>query len=758
MSDLLDQLKRALPDRYVVERELGEGGAAIVFLAKDLKHGRYVAVKILRPEACAAIGAERFQREIEVAARLQHPNIVPVYDSGQAEGLLGFTMPFVDGQTLQERLTQVGRFALEEFVEITRDVAGALNYAHQQGVVHRDIKPANILLSGGRALVADFGIAWVSDAVGTERLTGSGRTIGTPWYTSPEQATGEQEVDHRSDVYSLGCLLYELLSGEPPYTGTTMRSIIMQHLTAEVPELSARRTDVPAHVANAIAKAMAKDPTGRFDSAAELARAIITPLSIGAITPESNASMVNSPASEQSVAVLPFTNMSADPENEYFSDGMTEEIINALAQVPNLQVAARTSSFAFKGKNTDIAVIGAKLKVATLLEGSVRKVGTKLRITAQLVKVADGYHLWSERYDRELGDVFAIQEEIARAITDTLRVKLADAQAASMVKPGTDDLQAYTLYLKGRYCWGKRTAKQLKVGIQHFERAISIDERYALAYAGLADSYSLLGWYRHLSSREAYQKVQWAAEMAVQIDGSLAEAYTSLGYAKFLYDWDWAGAESDFKQALERNPDYPTALHWYAEFLMAMGRLDEARECMDRAHALDPMSLSIGTGVGWVSYFTGRYQDAIDQYQNVIQIDPQFVILPWFLGPAYVANGMYAPAVALYNDWLAQSQRRAGLLAHLGYAHAAAGHTAAAHDTLRELHVQSESEEVPSDYFALVHIGLGNLDGAFEYLDRAFEERCWNLVYLNVEPAYAPIREDPRFVKLLKRMGLQNGT
>ncbi|MEE8361268.1 MAG: serine/threonine-protein kinase, partial [Gemmatimonadales bacterium] len=405
MEEFIDQVRRAMPERYVVEREWGAGGAAIVYLAEDVKHGRKVAVKVLRPEVALAVGSERFQREIEIAARLQHPNIVPVYDSGEAEGLMCFTMPFIEGQTLQDRLAEVKQFSLDEVVDITRDVTSALDYAHAQGVVHRDIKPANILLSGGRALVADFGIAWAGEAE-SARLTGSGRAVGTPFYVSPEQATGDEPIDLRSDIYSLSCLLYELLTGEPPYNGPNVRSIIMQHITGDIPDVSALRSDVPPQIAAALARAMAKEPSERFDSATEFARAIMGSLPIRVTSMETEVAAGEGP-SEQSVAVLPFTNMSADPENEYFSDGMTEELINALAHVPDLQVAARTSSFAFKGTSVDIKEIGRKLNVATVLEGSVRKAGNTLRITAQLVKVADGYHLWSERYDREMGDVFA---------------------------------------------------------------------------------------------------------------------------------------------------------------------------------------------------------------------------------------------------------------------------------------------------------------------------------------------------------------
>jgi serine/threonine-protein kinase len=528
----------------------------------------------------------------------------------------------------------------------------------------------------------------------------------------------------------------------------------MQHLNGDIPDASAL-ADIPPTVAAALAKAMAKYPADRFDSDTSFARALTTAVSMRVVTDETG--MALSAISERSVAVLPFANMSPDPENEYFSDGMTEEIINALAHVPDLRVAARTSAFAFKGTNADIKEIGRKLNVATVLEGSVRKAGNTLRITAQLVKVSDGYHLWSERYDREMGDVFAIQDEIAHAIADILKVKLADTYADSIQKSGTANLEAYTLYLKGRYCWNRRTAKQLEAGIGYFEQAIRVDDSYALAYAGLADSYSLLGFYRHLSSPEALKKVSWAAERAIGIDGSLAEAYNALAYAKFIFAWDWAAAEQHFKKALELNPLYATALHWYAELLLALGRFEEAREYMDRGHALDPMSLSIGTGVGWVSYFMGHYQDAIAQYRNVLKIDPGFVILPWFLGPAFMENGMYTPAIAFYNERLEHSKGHAGLLSHLGYAQAVASHAEPALEILHQLEERSTREHIPADYLALVHMGLGNVDRALDYYEQAFDERCWNLVFLNVDPVYNSVRGEARFRRLIEKMEFPAG-
>ena len=457
----------------------------------------------------------------------------------------------------------------------------------------------------------------------------------------------------------------------------------------------------------------------------------------------------------QSIAVLAFDDMSPEQDQEYFGDGIAEEIINALTRVGDLRVAARTSAFALKGKDFDVHEIGEKLNVDSLLEGSVRKAGTKLRITAQLINVADGYHLWSDRYDRETEDIFAIQDEIARAIVDTLKVKLKLGDDARIVRPGTGDLEAYTLYLKGRHFWNKRTAEDLWKGIEHFERAIAVDDRYALPYAGLADSYSLLGWYRHISSEKAYHKTESAAERAVGLDDSLAEAYTSLAYAKFLYGWDWAGAEADFKRAIERNPDYPTARHWYAEFLMAMGRSREAMKEVRRALALDPLSLSIGIGVGWALYFMEDYEEAIEQFESTLETDRSYPLAPWFLGPAYVQNGMYEPAIALYEDWIARSGDQPGLVALLAHAHALAGKWEEAEGALSQLEERAQREPVPPDYMARAFTGLGEIDRAFEWLEKGLDERCWYLAFLKVDPVWAELRYEPRYVELLQRIGLE---
>jgi TolB-like protein/Tfp pilus assembly protein PilF len=458
------------------------------------------------------------------------------------------------------------------------------------------------------------------------------------------------------------------------------------------------------------------------------------------------------PADRKSIAVLPFVDMSPDRSQEYFGDGIAEEIINSLTRIDDLRVVARTSSFAFKGSDAQAQEIGARLGVGSLLEGSVRTVGDKVRITAQLID-CEGYHLWSERYDRELEDVFAIQDEVARAIVEILKAKLSE-NGAAIVKPGTEDVEAYTLYLRGRYHWNQRTAAELEKGIELFRQAIAIDDRYALAWAGLADSYGILGWYRHLSSMEAYTKTVSAASSAVAVDDSLAEPYTSLAYARFMYGWDWTGAEDGFRAALERNPGYAVARHWFGEFLMAMGRFDEAIGQLNIAHTLDPLSPTIGFGVGWAQYFLGDYHAAIRRYEETLKQDPDFVLAPWFLGPALVQAGEYGRAIEVCETWIPRVRRQNGLIALLAYAQARAGHREKALSNLERLERLAPGKEVAPDHLALVHIGLGDLDRAFECLDLALRQRAWYLVFLKVDPAFEPLRGDPRFDRLVSEVGL----
>jgi serine/threonine protein kinase/Flp pilus assembly protein TadD len=585
MAELLDRLREAVADRYAVEREVGRGGMSTVYLAQDRRHHRPVAVKVLHPQLAVSLGPDRFLREIQIAARLQHPHIVPLYDSGQAGDLLYYVMPYVEGESLRQHLEHEKSLGINEAVRIARSIAGALDYAHRQQVVHRDIKPENVMLHEGEPLVTDFGIAKAVTAAAAENLTQTGTAVGTPAYMSPEQAAGEANLDGRSDIYSLGAMLYEMLTGAAPFAGPTVQAIMAKLFTDPVPLLRDRRADTPEWLEQAVTTALAKRPDERFDSAAQFAQALSyhtgsTPPGSTPATPSSQA------AAAKSIAVLPFVNMSADPENEYFTDGIAEEIINALTKVQALRVASRTSAFAFKGKNEDIGDIGRKLKVATVLEGSVRKAGNRLRVTAQLVNVADGYHLWSERYDRELEDVFAIQDEIAGNIVKALRVVLSDAEKRALGKAPTDNVQAYEYYLRGRQFFHQFRRTGIQFARRMFERAIEVDPDYALAYAGVADSCSFLYMYWD-GSKSNLDSAEAASRKALELDPDLAEAHASRGFAVSLSK-HYAEARQEFETAIRLNPKLYEAHYLYARACFQEGKLEDAVRHYEDAATVRP--------------------------------------------------------------------------------------------------------------------------------------------------------------------------
>jgi serine/threonine-protein kinase len=608
---------------------------AVVFRARDLKHDRLVALKVLRPELASKVGRDRFLQEIKLAARLTHPHLLPVHDSGEAAGLLYFVMPCVEGESLRELLRAETQLSVEDSIEIARAVAAALDYAHRQGVVHRDIKPENIMMHDGVAMVADFGIGKALTAAGAENLTQPGTLIGTPAYVSPERIFGEQEVDGRCDIYSLGCVLYEMLTGRQLFTASSPQALFASRAAHPVPELDFP-VAVPVHVRAAVRAALAESPDDRPATGAQFAEVLAAPASSAAeLIPAHPPTRLS-----KSIAVLPFANMSADSENEYLSDGITEEIINALAQLTDLHVAARMSSFAFKGKTPDIREVGRKLNVTTVLEGSVRQAGTQLRVIAQLINVADGFHLWSQRYDREMDDVFAIQDEIAATIADRLKVTLAGRTDEPLVKPPTKNMEAYQLYLKGRHLWNRRTKEGLEQAVEYFQGAIELDPGYALAYAGLADANLLLGSYMYLPWEEAMSRVKVAAERALDLNPSLAEAHTSRGQVLRL-ELDWRGEEEAYRRAIELNPSYATAHHWYATLLAALGRSDEALREIRRAEELDPLSHAISVTVAVVLFVARDYDGALEQLGRALELEPNFGSTHAWLGIVYAQLGRY---------------------------------------------------------------------------------------------------------------------
>jgi serine/threonine-protein kinase len=743
---LQHRLDSGLTGRYTIMRELGHGGMATVFLAQDLRHDREVALKVLRPEISASIGAERFLREIKMAARLNHPHILPVYDSGEAEGLLFYVMPNMEGRSLRELLDRERQLPLDEALRITREVAAALDYAHRHHVVHRDIKPENILLHEGAALVADFGIGKAMSEGGS--MTQTGMAIGTPAYMSPEQASGEGGVDGRSDLYSLGCVLYEMLTGEPPFTGPTPQAIIAKRFISPIPRVATTR-DVPQAVDEAVNRALSRTPVDRFPTAAEFAEALRGMSRDGrGSTPEP----VKSAPPVKAIAVLPLTNMSADPENEYFSDGMTEEIINALAKVPGMQVASRTSSFAFKGKEVDVRQIGDKLGVTSVLEGSVRKVGNRIRITAQLVNVENGYHLWSETYDRQLEDVFAIQDEISRAIVDALRVRLA-SDAGQLVAP-TKNIDAYNLYLKGRFFFNKFTEQGLRKALDLFQHALLQDPGYARAYAGIADVWCNLAddW---VAPEDAYPRAKAAAERALQRDPELAEAITSLGKVLCWHEWDFLGAEQQLERAVALSPNYAEAHYVLGTALPLVGRLSDAIDVLRKAIILDPLSAEMSSWLARFLLYSKDYVGAIAQGQKTLELDEHSIRSTLYIGSAHLALGDAETALEWYRRGQGLERAVRSYDALIVRALAALGRRDEAEAIMARLDEESRQQYVRSEILAMGYAALGDRDKAFAALERAFQARSAGLIYLHLDPGYEPLRGDPRFAELVGRIGLR---
>jgi serine/threonine protein kinase/Flp pilus assembly protein TadD len=719
MSDVQATLQRALEDRYTIEREVGRGGMATVYLAHDRRHDRPVALKVLHPQLALSLGSERFLREIQIAARLQHPHIVPLYDSGQAGDLLYYVMPFIEGESLRQLLERTPRMSLEDAVRIARGVAAALDYAHRQRIVHRDIKPENVMLQEGEAMVTDFGIAKAVTAAVAGPLTQTGTAIGTPTYMSPEQASGEAELDARSDVYSLGTMLYEMLGGAAPFVGSTVQSIITKIFTEPVPPLRERREDVPEWLDSAVIKALQKSPGARFATAAQFAQALTWP---GGTSTPPELRTGAAPAAK-SIAVLPFVNMSNDAENEYFSDGIAEEIINALTKVQALRVASRTSAFAFKGKNEDIGEIGRKLKVATVLEGSVRKAGSRLRVTAQLVGVADGSNLWSERYDRQLEDVFEIQDEIAGNIVKALRVVLSEGEKRAIEKAPTENVEAYDYYLRGRQYFHQFRRTGMQFARRMYERAIEIDPRFAMAHAGMADCCSFLYMYWD-GSRANLEAADAASRRALELDPELAEAHASRGFALNLsraYD----AARGHFETAIRLNPKLYEAHYFYARACFQEGKLEEAIRHYQEASRVRPEDYQAVLLMQSPLNSLGRHDEAVAMLRRGIQIAEKHLEL----------NPDDARALYL----------AAGGLVQLGEPERAL-------EMARRAHAIDPEDSGVLYNVACVYSLAGMVDDAIGCLEKAVQNGFGHREWIEHDSDLDNLRGDQRFHALLKRV------
>ena len=736
---------------YKILEKLGEGGMGVVYKAHDTKLNRDVAIKFLPPELTRDPEAkERFIHEAQTASALDHANICTIYEIGETgEEQLFIVMSCYEGETVKKKIER-GPLKIDDVINIGTQIAKGLQKAHEKGIVHRDMKPANIMItSEGVAKILDFGLAKLS---GRTQHTKAGTTLGTVAYMSPEQSSGAP-VDHRTDIWSFGIILYEMLAGEPPFRGEYDQSVIYLILNDEPRSITNIRPDVPAAIIKIVDKCLEKRSENRYGSASEImhdlqqlegTRQRIHPM--GGIEKSKELS---------SIAVLPFRDMSPAHDQEYFCEGIAEELINSLAQIPGLRVAARTSAFQFKDKDLDVRRIGKELSVESVLEGSVRKAGSRLRITAQLVNVADGYHLWSEKYDRELEDIFAIQDEISLAIIEKLRGRLLKEEESKLVKRYKGNEEAYNLYLRGRYFWNRRHEGGIQKAIELFHQAVEKDPLCAPGYVGIADCYNVCGILGLMDPRVSYARSKDAVAKALAIDENLAEAHASLGWIKTFHDWDWAGAEAEFLRSLELNPNYAYAHYFYSLYLGAMGRHDESITESSRAVELDPIDLAINSIHGCTLMWDRRNDAAMEQFRKTLDMDPNFYLVNLYLGMTLAASEMWQEAIETLTRALAVSPGSPLAMGLLGYALASSGKRNEAIEVLARLEELSKERFVGSFHKASIHFGLKAYDRAYECLESAFVERESWLAMSNTLPQWDGFRSDPRFIALMRRMGLQ---
>ena len=746
---------------------------ATVYLAEDLKHGRRVAIKVLDPQLASALGPDRFLREIEIAARLAHPHIVPLYDSGDAQGFLYYVMPFVEGESLRDRLRREKQLSLPESVAIARAMADALAYAHGLGIVHRDIKPENIRFEAGHAVVTDFGIARAVAAAGGDHLTQTGLAIGTPAYMSPEQAAGSREVDARSDVYALGCVLYELLAGQPPFTGPTAQALFARHALDPVPRLRTVRDTVPEALETVVLRALAKSPADRFQTARELAEALGRSAE-GRVTsrptPRRRIALfaviilvglalggrwlwLGRPAGIESLAVLPLANLRGDPAEEYFVDGMQEALITELSKISALKVISRTSTLRYRRTDKALSQVARELNVDGVIEGSALREGDSVRITVQLIDGRSDRHVWSQTFDRDLRGVLALHSEVAREIAKQIRVTLTPHEQLRLTTTRPVNPRAYELYVLGRYHWNQRTIDRSRRAVESFLQALDEDSTYAPGWAALADAYMWLGEQGGMSQREARATASTAARRALELDESLADAYVSMGHWKLRFEWDWAGAEREFRRAVELGPGYAAAHQMYGRYLSLAGRFDDALRELTKALDLDPLSIPANAYLGQAYLHARRYDQAAEQFRKALQIDPNHALLRHNLGELYLAQGRWTDAVLeLERSVAASAEPSSHYQAMLGLAYARAQRKQDAIAILNELERRSSRDLVSAFDLASLHAALSENERALVLLEEGYARRDYWLVELRAWPWFDSLRSDPRFQDLSRRM------
>jgi eukaryotic-like serine/threonine-protein kinase len=737
---------------YEVLRKLGAGGMGEVHLALDTLLHRRVAIKFLPTRSESdSVAKKRLIREAQAAAALDHPNICAIYDVGEEQGRSFIVMQYIEGDTIASRLA-AARLDVRDALDIAVQIAQALSEAHSRGIVHRDIKPQNIMVTPrGQVKVLDFGLAQrlnpapALDSVAetASQLTGAGVLVGTMPYMSTEQVRGEA-LDARTDVFSFGVVLYEMLSGQRLFAASTAADVISAILTRDPPPLARYSSSLPAQLTRIVERCLRKDRADRYASARELLDDL-----------EQVAAAVRgfpSPAeAAPSIAVLPFVNMSADPENEYFCDGLAEELLNALTKIEHLRVAARTSAFSFKSKDKDVREIGRELNVRTVLEGSVRRAGDRIRITAQLVKVEDGYHLWSERYDRKLKDIFDIQDEISLAIAEALKVRLLSGEKAAVLKRYTRDTEAYQLYLRGRYFWQKFSPEGWSKARTCFEQAIQKDPGFALAYSGLADSLVACGVFT--APGDVFPEAKRMVRQALALDASMAEAWCAKAAISFFHDWDWPGGEEDCRQAIKLNPNYPLVHDLYSLCLLAQGRFEEAISESRRACELDPLSAYFNASLGCTLYYARRYQEAEEQLLKAVELDPGSMWGHVWLVDLYEQQARYVDALH-HRKRLLTIVGNDRLAVEIALEFQRSGYEGVLLKYLDELARRSAQEYVSPLEFAATCARLGDREKTLDWLERAYQDRTLYMSFLKVRPTWESLQSDPRHVALVRRMGL----